>query len=74
MDPDRRAILQCSRHCIAIVRRLRRSGPRPGGPSTPNCQRDLVLGRLAAVGVEQVALVEHGVGDRSGRGQSTARS
>ena len=38
----------------------------PGGPSTPNCQRRLVLARRRAVGVEQVALVEHRVGDRAG--------
>ena len=37
------------------------------GPSTPNCQRDWFLLRAGPVGVEQVALVEHRVGDRRGR-------
>ena len=35
----------------------------PGGPSTPNCQRTWFLPGAGAVGVEQVALVQHRVGD-----------
>ena len=44
-----------------------------GGTSTPNCHRSWFLRAEAAVRVEHVALVEHGVGHRPGGGEAVGR-
>ena len=62
-----------SRHCNAISRVLAEpASAAPGGPSTPNCQRTWFL-LERPVGVEQVALVEHRVGDGAGRARRSQR-
>ncbi len=76
--PARRAAAPAPGSTITSVRIDHRSEPSASaqrrGASTPNCQRTWFFARRRPVRVQHVALVEHGVGHRAGRGEAIGRA